>query len=269
MKIAIYINFVFSLTFCKIFDNSKNKIHKYLFLQFIIFCATLAIARAGVISSVPAVATYQATPEHHSYTKTVAYSAPKSYIQPAAVATYHYPEQQQAIAYHHEPSHAVIHTPHYEHGHSEQNIVRSAHGTVSQTSKVVQTPTSSVRKSDTRITNDGYKTVAYAQPSYYHAQPEHHLIQASPVIAKTFVSEPHYAHQPSHHIVSEPHYAHQPSHHIVSSPVTYAHQAPVAYAHQAPVAYAHQTPVVAKIHYSPAVETSHVSFESPIAHYAW
>lgn len=226
----------------------------FFLLQFIVLCATLAIARAGVISSVPAVATY-AAPEHHSYTKTVAYSAPKAYIQPAAVATYHYPEQQH-VAYHHEPSHAVIHTPHYEHGHSEQNIVRSAHGTVSQTSKVVQTPTSSVRKSDTRITNDGYKTVAY-QPQYYHAQPEHHVIQASPVIQKTFVSEP------------VAHYAHQPSHHVVSSPVTYAHQAPVAYAHQAPVAYAHQAPVVAKIHYSPSIETSHVSFESPIAHYAW
>ncbi len=203
----------------------------------------MAIARAGVISSVPAVA-YSA-PEHHSYTKTVAYSQPKAYIsQPAAVATYHYPEQH-AVAY--QPAHhATVITPHYEHGHSEQNIVRSAHGTVSQISKVVQTPTSSVRKSDTRIVNDGYKTVSYAaQPAtYVHAQP---AVVASPVVHKTVVSQPIAAH-----------YSHQPV----------AYSAPVVH-HSAPVYEAHTAPVLAKVHYSPAVETSHVSFESPIAHYAW
>lgn len=218
----------------------------------------MAIANAGVISSVPAVATY-AAPEHHQYTKTVSYSAPKTtYIsQPASVATYHYP-QQHAVEYHHEPAHAIVHTPHYEHGHSEQNIVRSAHGTVSQTSKVVETPTSSVRKSDTRITNDGYKTVAYAQPAtYIQAQPTH-VVHSAPVVQKTLVSEPsvHYSHQP---ITT---YSHQPVAH-------YSHEPSVHYAHHAqPVAYA-QSPVVAKIHYSPSIETSHVSYESPIAHYAW
>jgi hypothetical protein len=219
----------------------------------------LAVVRAGVISSVPAVATY-AAPEHHSYTKTVAYSAPKTYIsQPAAVATYHYPEQH-AVAYHHEPAHAIVHTPHYEHGHSEQNIVRSAHGTVSQTSKVVETPTSSVRKSDTRITNDGYKTVAY-QPTYTYQQAQ----QYSPIVSKTVVSEPvhTYSHQPittySHQPITT--YSHQPA------VATYSHQ-PIAHYAQPSVAH-HASPVVAKIHYSPAVETSHVSFESPIAHYQW
>jgi hypothetical protein len=227
----------------------------------------LAIAQAGIISA-PAAIDYSA-PEYSSYTKTVSHTAPKTYVhaQPAAVATYHYPEHHYApsVSYHHEPSHAVIATPHhYEHGHSEQNIVRSAHGTVSQTSKVVQTPTSSVRKSDTRITNDGFKTLSYAEPAhayvahapattyvhqptqYIHQQPAHYIQSSPAVVAKTVVS-----HQPQVH--------------------TYSHAAPVhTYSHAAPVhTYSHASPVVAKVHYSPAVEVAHASYESPIAHYAW
>jgi hypothetical protein len=237
----------------------------------------LAIAQAGIIAN--AAIDYSA-PEYSSYTKTVSHSAPKAYIhaQPAAVATYHYPEHHYSpsVSYHHEPAHAVIATPHhYEHGHSEQNIVRSAHGTVSQTSKVVQTPTSSVRKSDTRITNDGYKTLSYAEPS--HAYVAHQPATAYAV------------HQPAQYVHSSPavvaHSVHQPAQYVHSAPAVVAktivsHQPQVAhiaqpvhtsYAHAAPVhtSYSHASPVVAKVHYSPAVEVAHASFESPIAHYAW
>src|SRR5690349_5359055 len=97
-----------------------------------------------------------------SFTKTTSYSQPKAYLaQPAAVASYHSyePQQYAAVAsYHHEPeTHVYAAQPAYgytSHGSSEQNIVRSAHGTVSHISKAVDTPHSSVRKYDTRIIND-------------------------------------------------------------------------------------------------------------------
>jgi Pupal cuticle protein C1 len=243
----------------------------------------LAIAQAGIISSPAAVA--YASPEYSSYTKTVSHTAPKTYVhaQPAAVATYHYPEQHYApsVQYHHEPSHAIIATPqHYEHGHSEQNIVRSAHGTVSQTSKVVQTPTSSVRKSDTRITNDGYKTLSYAEPA-------HAYVAHAPATTYAVHQPTQYVHSaPTQYVHSAPtQYVHSsPAQYVHSSPAvvsktvvsqpqvhTYSHATPVAtYSHAAPVhAYSHASPVIAKVHYSPAVEVAHASYESPIAHYSW
>lgn len=166
----------------------------------------------------------------------------------------------------------------YEHGSSEQNIVRSHHGTVSHISKHVDTPHSSVRKYDTRITNDypSYK-VAAVQPvvhSYAH-QPEYHSYSHQPAVVKTYsqpavvktVSAPVYHHQPQVHS-----YAHE-------TPVTYTHSQPAVvktvsapiYHHQPQVhSYAHQAPVVAKtVQYSPAVAVSHASFDGFGAHYAW
>ncbi|KAG5672886.1 hypothetical protein PVAND_002974 [Polypedilum vanderplanki] len=248
--------------------------------KFVLLCASLAMANAGLIAEPaitynaapvvsktivqPAVAYAQHAPVHSSsYTKTLSYTAPKAYSVAAApaIATYsHYePEHHHyaaapSVAYHHEPvvAKTVIAQPHYEHGHSEQNIVRSAHGTVSQISKAVDTPTSSVRKYDTRIINDGIKTVSYAQPTAYVSQPA------------TYVSQPAtttYVHQPAQVVQKT----------IVSQPaVAYAQHAPTHYVSQ-PVAYAQHAPVVhaAKVHYSPAVEVAHVNFESPLAHYGW
>lgn len=56
-------------------------------------------------------------------------------------------------------------------GSSQQSITRSLGGTISSYSKAVDTPFSSVRKSDTRISNNYYtpalatKTIAYQQPA--------------------------------------------------------------------------------------------------------
>lgn len=249
----------------------------------------MAFANAGIIAEQPAYTSYSYAPAaasqtlvqpvaysanqyHHapassssSFTKTVSYSQPKAYIaQPAAVASYHsYEPQQYAVSsYHHEPEHQVYAAqPVYgytSHGSSEQNIVRSSHGTVSHISKAVDTPHSSVRKYDTRIVNDGYKTLSYAQPAAYvqpiqHVQPAVYAQQAvyaqplvtktiaQPVIAKTVVSQPitQYSHQ----------YAAQPQQYQ-----TYAQHAPV---------------LATKVHYSPAIEVAHASFESPVAHYSW
>ncbi|XP_055906511.1 cuticle protein 67-like [Eupeodes corollae] len=63
-------------------------------------------------------------------------------------------------------------------GSTQENVIRSFGGTVSQYSKAVDTPFSSVRKTDTRINNNVYtpalaKTITYAAPGavYAHAAP--------------------------------------------------------------------------------------------------
>ncbi|XP_017134700.1 cuticle protein 16.5 [Drosophila miranda] len=68
---------------------------------------------------------------------------------------------------------------------TQQNVVRSFAGTVSSYSKAVDTPYSSVRKSDTRIQNNVY-TPAVAKTTY--AAPLY--TQATPVVAKTLVHAP-------------------------------------------------------------------------------
>lgn len=254
----------------------------------------MALANAGLIAEQPAYSSLSyATPvktlvqpvayaaDHHqhayhapassSYSKTVSYSQPKTtYVaaQPA-VASYHSyePEHHYAVSsYHHEPQHQVYAAQpvygHYEHGSSEQNIVRSAHGTVSHISKAVDTPHSSVRKYDTRVINDGYKTLSYAQPAAYVHQPAVHSY--SPVIAKTAVVAQPLLTKTIAHVAQPAHYQY------AAQPVQYAAQ-PVQYAaHPQQYQYAAHAPVLAsKVHYSPAIEVAHASFESPVAHYSW
>lgn len=252
------------------------------FPQFVAVFATLALANAGLIAEQPAYTSYSyaAAPAVKTLVQPVAYAAghheyhhapassssfqkisfpqQKTYIAQPAVHSY---EPQYVQSYHHEPAHQVYAAApvygHYEHGSSEQNIVRSHHGTVSHISKAVDTPHSSVRKYDTRVINDGYKTVSYAQPAYV-AQPAVHSY-ASPVLAKTVVSAPvvHKIAQPVQQYVAQPavqHYSAQPAHYHYAQPQTYAQHAPV---------------LATKVHYSPAIEVAHASFESPDAHYSW
>ncbi|XP_043064215.1 cuticle protein 16.5 isoform X2 [Drosophila ficusphila] len=68
---------------------------------------------------------------------------------------------------------------------TQQDVVRSFAGTVSSYSKAVDTPYSSVRKSDTRIQNNVY-TPAIAKTTY--AAPLY--TQATPIVAKTLVHAP-------------------------------------------------------------------------------
>jgi len=262
----------------------KIDLNSCFYFQFVAFFAVLALANAGLIAQQPILSysahsvqpatytTYNHHDDHHqilaapasssSYTKTLSYSAPKAIV--AAAPSIHYEPQHYAAApqyvsaYHHEPEHHITYAAaapsygqHYAHGSSEQNIVRSAHGTVSQISKAVDTPHSSVRKYDTRIINDGYKalshqpSVAYVQqPSVsYVQQPAQTYIQQQPIVTKTIVSQPQVAHiaQPVHS------YA-QPIH-------SYAASAPVL---------AHKS-----VQYSPAYAVSHASFEAPSYHYSW
>ena len=272
-------------------------------------CSVLAVASAGIIAE-PSYTSYSspivqksvyAAPAHSSsFTKTVSYTEPKiAYAASPSYASYD--------SHHYEPAHAVIATPHYEHGQSEQNIVRSAHGTVSQISKSVDTPTSSVRKYVNTKVSDGYKTVSYAPATTYVQQPATYVqhqptayvqqqAYVQPAVQKTYISQPAttYVQQPAVQktYISQPAttYVQQPAVQktYISQPATYVQpavqktyisQPATTYVQQPavqktfvsqPAVYAQHAPVLAtKVQYSPAVEVAHFSYESPIAHYAW
>ncbi|KAL5281649.1 hypothetical protein ACFFRR_005165 [Megaselia abdita] len=143
-------------------------------------------------------------------------------------------------------SHAIATPLSYAHssvGSTQENVVRSFAGTVSQYSKAVDTPFSSVRKTDTRVNNNVYTPTYPAAPALTYAAP----------VAKTYVQ---------------------------SSPLTYA--APVAktFIQPAPLAYAapvaktlvHQTPLtyatpVAKTYIQPASlpVTKTLTYAAPVA----
>ncbi|KAE8572937.1 pupal cuticle protein G1A [Halyomorpha halys] len=143
-------------------------------------------------------------------------------------------------------------------GSSSQSTLRSADGSsaISQYSKAVDTAFSSVRKTDTRITNDArYITpvaAAYHAPAY--------ASYAAPVVAKAYAPAiSTYAAAPA---IST--YATAP---VVAKAYAPALAAP-AYAartYAAPAVAAHGLLGVA---YSAAPTVAHVSYDSPIVHYA-
>ncbi|XP_036336952.1 larval/pupal cuticle protein H1C-like isoform X1 [Rhagoletis pomonella] len=187
---------------------------------------------------------------------------------------------------------------------THQNVVRSFDGTVSHYSKNVETPYSSVHKSDTRISNNVYtpavaKTVTYAAPSqtvyehheaapavyahpepqptaavYTHAAPVTKTVSyAAPVVAKTLT-----------YAAPAPVYA-APA---VAKTISYAAPAPVYHQHAAPAvatttynhgpaaaSYTHNSPGVSAygssqtVHYSPAEMVSHMSFDGFGTHWGF
>ncbi|XP_017009424.2 pupal cuticle protein C1B isoform X1 [Drosophila takahashii] len=126
---------------------------------------------------------------------------------------------------------------------TQQNVVRSFAGTVSSYSKAVDTPYSSVRKSDTRIQNNVY-TPAIAKTTYAAAAaPAALYTQATPIVAKTLVHAP--APVVEKHVYAAP----AP----VLAKTLYAAPAPVVAktVYSAPAAvYTAPAPVVAKTVYS-------------------
>ncbi|XP_050335214.1 cuticle protein 76 [Bactrocera neohumeralis] len=187
---------------------------------------------------------------------------------------------------------------------SHQNVVRTFDGTVSQYSKTVQTPYSSVHKSDTRVSNNVYqpavaKTVTYAAPAvtktvyaapapaavYTHSVPVAKTVAyAAPAVAKTVsyaAPAPVYHHEVP--VAKTVTYA-APA---VAKTVAYAAPAPVpVYHHAAPVAtnynqgsaattYTHNAPGVSgygasqTVQYSPAETASHMSFDGFGTHWGW
>ncbi|XP_064539847.1 cuticle protein 16.5 [Drosophila montana] len=148
---------------------------------------------------------------------------------------------------------------------TQHNVVRSFAGTVSSYSKAVDTPYSSVRKSDTRIQNNVYQPAiaktTYSAPLYTQATP---IVQksvyaaAAPVLAKT-VS---YA-APAPVLAKTFSYA--------APAVSYGAPVKTVYAAPAPVVtktlYAAPAPVVAKTIYS-AAPVYAKSYAAPAVSYA-
>lgn len=188
---------------------------------------------------------------------------------------------------------------------THQNVVRSFDGTVSQYSKSIHTPYSSVHKSDTRINNNVYtptvaKTVTYAAPTAAV-----YTTHAAPAVTKTVYTHQQpqtvYTHeQPQAHAIytsSAPQtvYTHeQPHAHVYASPAptaaVYTHSVPTAaaavYHHEAPstttynhgpaaTTYTHNSPGVSAygtsqtVHYSPAEMVSHMSFDGFGTHWGY
>ncbi|XP_050741885.1 cuticle protein 76 isoform X2 [Drosophila biarmipes] len=137
---------------------------------------------------------------------------------------------------------------------TQQNVVRSFGGTVSSYSKAVDTPYSSVRKSDTRIQNNVY-TPAIAKTTYAAAPL---YTQATPIVAKTLV------HAPAP-VVEKTIYA--PAHAPVLAKTVYSAPAPVVaktvYSAPAPV-YAAPAPVLAKTVYSAPVAKAVYAAPAPV-----
>lgn len=204
------------------------------------------MANAGIFGA-PAAVTYSAAPA----VSHVTYAAPApAHITYAAGAPLY-----KAATYAAAP--VAIHAPAV--GSSHESTLRSLDGNsaVSHYSKAVDTAFSSVRKFDTRITNDA-KIVAAAPAYAYAAAPAtYSYAPAAPVVAKTVYAAPTYAY--SAPVVTKTAYA-APSY-AYSAPVVaktaYAAAAP-AYLHAAPAAYAPAAGIVA-----------HTSFSGLGASYAW
>lgn len=121
----------------------------------------------------------------------LAYEAPTAYTTYASPA-YHAPLAYQAPAY----------------GHTSQNVIRTFGGTVSQYAKAVDTPFSSVRKQDTRITNNLYSPglVQYtaAAPAHHYLTPAHTTTYAHPATTYTHAAAAYapaaYAHPAVSHV---------------------------------------------------------------------
>ncbi|KAG5684999.1 hypothetical protein PVAND_014202 [Polypedilum vanderplanki] len=117
---------------------------------------------------------------------------------------------------------------------SESQNVHRSYGNLQQIStqyKSIDTPYSSVSKSDVRVSNPGIP-VAHAQPVAYHAPAAYH---AAPV------------YQQAYH-----------------APATAYHHAPAA----AVVASAPATTLLG-VKYSPSTSVSHMTYSAPIISYAW
>ncbi|KAL9703360.1 hypothetical protein quinque_006878 [Culex quinquefasciatus] len=192
--------------------------------KFVVFLASLAVASAGYLQEAPL-----------SYS-TLSHAAPLAYNSYAHAAPLAYNSYAHAVPVTY-AAHASYATPAI--GATHESTFRGHDATVSHHSKAVDTAFSSVRKSDTRITNEAPKLAytSYAAPAlttYAHAAPALSYTRSYPT--------------------------------ALSYPRSYAAPALATYAHAAPVVAAHATKTLT---YSPAVEVAHVAYDGSHAHYAF
>lgn len=196
--------------------------------KFIVFCsAVLAYANAGLLSqpalgslsyssiaspsilAAPAVRTISALPAYSSQQSLVASplglntglplaAAPLTRIaySPANEVSHVYSSIAAPSALSLAPAQLSIQTPAI--ASSQQNTIRSLGGTISSYSKAIDTAYSSVRKSDTRISNNYYtpalatKTIALAPQQVYAQQPllaQQQYIAQQPLLTKTLIAQ--------------------------------------------------------------------------------
>jgi len=165
---------------------------------------------------------------------------------------------------------------------TQQNVVRSFGGTVSTYSKSVDTPYSSVHKSDTRINNNVYtptvaKSVVYPAPSFTKT----YIAQApAPVVEKSFAyaaPSPVYAKAVTYQAPAQLYaksVAYQSPPQVYAKPVAYTVQAapaiakavysaqPVTYAHASPAVVSHVAPVAKTVTYSAPLSATNVNHGS-------
>jgi len=239
--------------------------------KFVILALTLAYANAGNLIAQPAAVHYSSAPAvSSSYfqqaSAPVAYA--KTYAAPAVAA--------QPIAYSSGPA-VAYQAPSV--GLSQQLVSKSLGGgqSISSYSKAEDSAFSSVRKYDTRVTNDGlayaapaqiaysapFVTKTYAAPVAYSA-PAQVLTKTyaapGPVFAKSYAAPASYAAPISYAAPSA--YA---THASYAAPISYA--APSAYA--APAAYAapYAAPFVTKTYAAPAAYATS-AYAAPTAYAA-
>ncbi|CAH0552993.1 unnamed protein product [Brassicogethes aeneus] len=236
-------------------------------IKFVLFAATLAIANAGFLpsdviqySSAPDVSTSyfnQALPAQvaiaHPQPASIAYQAPVT----AQLSTGYLPNIRQSVPISTQLSLGYLPTQ----GQSHQSVIRSPlGGSISQYSKSLDSAYSSVRKFDTRITNDLHlHPVSSIVQRYAQAQP----IGSSPLIQ--LYNQPIVSAIQTAPIVQR--LAHPVAHgSLVSGPIVQRYAQPFAQtlSHGPSL----QTPVATLVRGSGPV-VSHVRYTSPITSYAW
>jgi len=172
------------------------------------------------------------------------------------------------------PAHDAVASTH-------QNVHRSFAGTVSQYSKAIDTPYSSVRKEDTRITNNVYTPSAQAthtvythaapltQTVYTHAVPQEQLHYQNSQHDHQHHEHQQYEHEHEHE--HEQYQSHQPAlyTHAVPTTKTVTYSAPAqaqVYQHSAPAPQVYhpiEQPQEVYHHVAPARQLYHHSAPAP------
>lgn len=138
--------------------------------KFIALCTLALVASSGaaVTHLQPAIATYSSAPavsySHYTSPAIATHTAQLSAIHPLSATTLHHAPATVAVAT--ALPHATVYNTYQDSpaiGSTHQSTVRSFDGTVTHHSKAVDTAFSSVRKSDTRVSNNVYAAAPAAQ----------------------------------------------------------------------------------------------------------